>query len=187
MSRFRILIVPVGNQAIGPWVERLMNQLAEAFRVEVQLAKPLSYPPPAFNPARRKFFANLIADYLREIAGEVDFVLGFTDVELYSVHYNSVISECHFRSRSAVISVGRLKDFLFGERPEEVFFERLYKETIRSLGHMLGLPPCSNPKCVMYPSQTLFETDYKSSNFCPECQTRLRLRFGFIPPVREVA
>ncbi len=186
MRHFRVLIVPLGN-VIGPWVERLMNQLAEAFLVEVELARPLPYPAPAFNPVRRKFFVHLIADYLREVAGEADFVLGFTDVELYSVHCNSVISECHFQARSAVISVGRLKDFLFGERPDEVFFDRLYKETIRALGHMLGLPPCRNLRCVMYPSQSLVETDLKAATFCPECQLKLRLRSGTVPLLKEVA
>jgi len=181
MRRFRLLIIPVGKRAIGPWVERLMNQLAESFSVEVELARPLSYPLPAFNPCRRQFFAHLIIDYLRDIAREADFILGFTDVDIYSVHCNSVISECHLCSRSALISVGKLKDFLFGERPEDLFFERLYKETLRALGHMLGLPSCANPRCVMYPSLTLMETDLKSSSFCPECQTRLKVRFGFVP------
>ncbi len=181
MRRFRLLIVPVGRKVIGPWVERLMNQLAETFSVQVELARPLTYPLPAFNPSRRKFFAHLIIDYLRDVAREADFILGLTDVDLYSVHYNSVISECHLQARSALISIERLKDFLFGERPEDLFFERLYKETLRSLGYMLGLPSCRNPRCVMYPSSTLIETDFKSSSFCPECQTRLRLRFGFEP------
>ncbi len=155
-----------------------MGQLAEAFLAQIELAKPIPYPLPAFNPAKKRFFAHLIIDYLREVAGNVDFVVGLTDVELYSVHANSVISETHFQTRSAVISVGRLRDFLFGERPEEVFYQRLYKEIIRSLGQMLGLPPCRNPHCVMYPSYSLYETDLKSSNFCPECEIKLRLRLG---------
>ncbi len=177
MQRFRILLVPVGR-ASGPWLERLMSQLAEAFLAQIELAKPVPYPLPAFNPARKRFFAHLIIDYLREMAGGVDFVVGLTDVELYSVHANSVISETHLKSRSAVISLGRLRDFLFGERPEEVFYQRLYKEILRALGHMMGLPPCRNPRCVMYPSFTIYETDLKSSTFCPECEMKIRLRLG---------
>ncbi len=184
MRRPRILIVPVGK-AVGPWLERLMGQLAEAFIAQIELAKPIPYPLPAFNPARKRFFAHLIIDYLREVAGNVDFVVGLTDVELYSVHCNSVICETHFQARSAVISVGRLRDFLFGEKPEEVFYQRLYKEILRALGHMMGLPPCSNPHCVMYPSLSLYETDLKSSSFCPECLLKLRLRVGSLPFLRE--
>jgi len=175
MRKFRILLIPVGR-ASGPWLERLMGHLAEAFLAQIELAKPVPYPLPAFNPLKKRFFAHLIIDYLREIAGNVDFVVGLTDAELYSVHANSVISETHFQARSAVISVERLRDFLFGERPEEVFYQRLYKEILRSLGHMLGLPPCRNPKCVMYPPCSIYETDLKSSAFCPECEVKLRLR-----------
>ncbi len=168
------------GKASGPWLEKLMSQLAEMFMAQIELAKPVPYPLPAFNPRRRRFFAHLIIDYLREIAGNVDFVVGLTDAELYSVHANSVICETHLQARSAVISVGCLKNFLFGERPEEVFYERLYKEILRAIGHMLGLPPCRNPRCVMYPSLSLYETDLKAPSFCPECEMKLKLRVGSI-------
>jgi len=121
------------------------------------------------------------------VAGEADFVLGLTDVELYSVHANSVVSEVHFQSRSGVIALSRLREFLIGERPEEMLLARLYKEILRSLGQMLGLPPCRNPRCVMYPSTTLFEIDFKSASFCPDCEVKIRLRFGNIPLLREAA
>ncbi len=186
MRRPKFLIVPMGN-VLGPWIERLMRQLAEAFAAEVQLGRPISYPLSAFNPARKKFFCHTIIDFLREIAGEADFVLGLTDVELYSVHSNSVVSEVHLQARSAVIALGRLREFLMGERPEEVLFDRLYKEALRSIGHMLGLPPCPNPRCVMYPSRTPFETDLKQATFCPECLIKMRLRLGSIPLLREAA
>ncbi|WP_022852578.1 archaemetzincin [Thermodesulfatator atlanticus] len=186
MARRSILLVPVGRVS-GPWIEKLMNQLAESFLARIELTNPVPYPPSAFCLRRKRFFAHFLIDFLRQHAGDVDFVVGLTDAELYNIHYNSVISETHFQARSAVISVGKLREFLFGERPEELFYKRLYKEILRSLGHMLGLGPCLNPHCVMYPSLSLMETDLKSSRFCPECALKLRLRFGEIPLLREAA
>ncbi len=186
MRQPKVLIIPIGN-VLGPWIERLMHRLAEGFAAEVQLGRPIPYPLPAFDPTRKKFFCHTIIDFLRQIAGEVDFVLGLTDAELYSVHANSVVTEVHFQARSAVITLGRLREFLLGEHPEEVLFDRLYKEVLRSLGLMLGLGGCVNPRCVMHPSNTAFEIDLKDASFCPECLVKIRLRLGSIPLLREVA
>ncbi|AEH45698.1 peptidase zinc-dependent [Thermodesulfatator indicus DSM 15286] len=186
MNKPFMLLVPFGKVS-GPWLEELIKELAETFHSQVELTRPLSYPPSAFCFKRRRFFAHLLIDFLREKAGPVDFVIGLTDAELYSVNYNSVISESHFQARAAVVSVNKLRDFLFGERPEELFLERVFKEILRSFGHMLGLGPCFNPRCVMYPSLSLVETDLKSSSFCPDCSLKLRLRFGDIPILRKAA
>ncbi|OAG26826.1 archaemetzincin [Thermodesulfatator autotrophicus] len=186
MKRPLMLLVPLGKVS-GPWLEELIKEIAENFQTQVELTRPLPYPPSAFCFRRRRFFAHLIIDFLREKAGPVDFVVGLADAELYNVHHNSIISESHFQARAAVISVNKLRDFLFGERPEELFRKRVYKEILRSFGHMLGLGHCRNPRCVMYPSLTLMETDLKGNSFCPECSLKLRLRFGEIPLLRKAA
>jgi archaemetzincin len=41
------------------------------------------------------------------------------------------------------------------------------------LGHTYGLQHCSDPKCVMYFSNTLGETDRKRDKFCPQHQAEL--------------
>ncbi len=187
MRQLKVLVVPIGPVSGGPWLERLLRELAEGLAMEIQLSRPIAYPGPAFNPARKKFFSHTIIDFLREIAGQVDFVLGLTEAELYSVHANSVWSEVHLGSRAGVIALSRLREFLVGERPEELLCQRLYKEMIRALGQMLGLRSCANPRCVMYPPRTLFELDLKGVALCPECRFRLRLRFGNLPLFREAA
>ncbi len=170
----RILVVPIGK-VFGPWLERFLQGLSDFWRVQVELTNPIAPPPAAFNPRLRKFFCPYLAEFLRSVARDVDFVLGLCEEELYSPTRPLVFSESHVSARTAVISVQALREFLFGPEPEVLFVERLRKEAVKALAHLLGLPPCRNPKCVMFPASTLMELDIKSSEFCPECQMKLRL------------
>gem|GEM_PF-2097205 len=186
MGHIKLLIVPIGRIR-GPWLDRLLHDLAHGLAMEIQLSRPLPYPPHAFSPTRKKFFSHAMVELLRNVAGNVDFVLGLTDAELYSVQANSTFSEVHLSSRSAIIGLGPFRDFLVGDRPEELMRERIYKEVLYTLGKMLGLSTCINPHCVMYPSRGLLELDLKQPRFCLECRFKLYLRLGNIPLLKEAA
>ncbi|RUM88135.1 MAG: hypothetical protein DSZ24_04580 [Thermodesulfatator sp.] len=170
----RILVVPIGR-VFGPWLERFLQDLSNFWQAELELARPITPPAAAFHPRLRKFFAPYLVDYLRSLSRDVDYVLGVCGEELYSPRSPIVFTEVSFSSQAALISARLLQEFLFGPEPENVFVERLRKEAIRALGHLLGLGPCSNPRCVMHPPSTLMEVDLKGTEFCPECRIRLRL------------
>ncbi|QJA05702.1 hypothetical protein FVE67_02320 [Thermosulfurimonas marina] len=170
----RVLVVPIGR-VFGPWLERFLQDLSNFWQAQLELAHPVTPPPAAFHPRLRKFFAPYLVEYLRTLSREVDFVLGVCGEELYSPRAPVVFTEVSFSSRSALISARQLQEFLFGPEPERVFVERLHKEAVRALGHLLGLGPCPNPRCVMHPPSSLMELDLKGPEFCPECRMRLRL------------
>ncbi len=170
----RILVVPIGRE-FGPWVERFLRELSDFWRAQVELAHPILPPPAAFHPRIKKFFSPYLAEFLRSLARDVDFVLGLCEEELYSPYRPMVFSEVSLSARTALVSAHTLREFLFGPEPETLFVERLQKEAIQALGKLLGLPPCRNPRCVMFPASSLMEVDMKSPHFCPECQMRLRL------------
>ncbi|MEM4713754.1 MAG: archemetzincin, partial [Candidatus Bathyarchaeia archaeon] len=56
----------------------------------------------------------------------------------------------------------------------ELFIERSTKAAIHELGHTFGLTHCKNPFCVMYFSNSIFETDRKKGIFCNVCYSKVQ-------------
>ena len=50
-----------------------------------------------------------------------------------------------------------------------LFLERAVKEAVHELGHTYGLGHCRDPRCIMYFSNTLHDTDLKGPGFCAAC------------------
>jgi len=61
----------------------------------------------------------------------------------------------------AVMSLARLHD-----RDTNVFHRRAETEAIHELGHTYGLGHCRDPRCVMWFSNTLAESDLEGTRFC---------------------
>nr|WP_243666411.1 matrixin family metalloprotease [Vulcanisaeta sp. JCM 16159] len=50
----------------------------------------------------------------------------------------------------------------------------MLKEVLHELGHSFGLDHCADPRCVMYFSNTIEDTDRKGPGYCQRCMARLR-------------
>ncbi|HLI46624.1 MAG TPA: matrixin family metalloprotease, partial [Geobacterales bacterium] len=74
----------------------------------------------------------------------------------------------------AIVSLARLKTSFYGlDEDRFKMLERLEKEVMHELGHMLGLGHCKNRSCVMYFSNTIEDTDRKSRRYCTDCKKLL--------------
>ena len=49
------------------------------------------------------------------------------------------------------------------------------KEMIHELGRVYGLDHCSYPKCIMYFSNSISDTDRKTAEFCDICKNTLEI------------
>ena len=130
----------------------------------------------SFNPARRQYYSTIILRNLKEYTHKMDaekFLL-IVDVDLYVPRLNFVFGEALFPGKFAVVSVFRLKPEFYGAAADDLLLlSRLKKEVIHELGHTFGLSHCENPKCVMYFSNSIIDTDNKLDTFCSACNLKL--------------
>ncbi len=110
-----------------------------------------------------------------------DIVLGIVPVDLYEPDLNFVFGVASPITGTAVISTYRLHNSFYGlPEDENIFIERVLKEAVHEIGHVLGLPHCPNPKCVMHFSNSIEDTDRKSYYFCENCYIKVKKALGWI-------
>lgn len=167
-------------QPIGTIDERLLERtragLEKAFpNTNVQIMEPKAVPERSHDDERGQYKSQLILEdllsHFKSRRGQV--LLGVADVDAYAGGLNFVFGEALMGDRIAVIYLRRLRqEFYGGPANEELFFERTLKEAVHEIGHTLGLGHCSDPRCVMYFSNSVIDTDFKSWRFCDRCYSR---------------
>jgi archaemetzincin len=156
----------------------LKHELKIIFDREIKTLPAVKIQKCAYNNLRKQYNARTILesnilDFKKEI---VDKILAIIDRDLYSPELNFVFGEVdRIGGRKAIISITRLREEFYNQAPNKnLFFKRILKEAIHELGHLCGITHCGNPKCVMYFSNSLLDTDNKSENFCRVCQIVLK-------------
>jgi archaemetzincin len=144
------------------------------FRVEK--TAPLTDVSEAYYSQRNQYYSTRLLIYLEKRIQRLrnGRLLGVTSVDLFVPGMNFVFGEARLPGRVGIISTHRLK----AESPNEddLFQERVTKEAVHEIGHMLGLTHCSDSVCVMHFSQHIQDTDRKHAEFCKSCHSRLEYR-----------
>jgi len=179
----KIGILRVGNVDLNV-LERVRENLNLAFpESECKIISDvLVLPSEAFDESRRQYRSDIILGLVKNYAYKThafDRVLGVIDVDVYVPGLNFVFGEAECPGKAAIISLWRLRPEFYGGSPNfEVFADRSTKEAVHELGHTLGLAHCANPFCVMYFSNSIFETDRKKSLFCNKCYSKVQMSIG---------
>jgi archaemetzincin len=171
-------ILPIG-QIDSTILERVQENLNTIFpkTTTALIAEILQIPAEAFDENRNQYRSDIILNKVRFVAGKEETserVLGIADIDIFAPPLSFVFGEAERPGKSALISLYRLRPEFYKQKTNtELFLERTTKEAVHELGHTFGLAHCSNPYCVMYFSNSIFDTDRKQSLFCSKCYLKL--------------
>jgi predicted Zn-dependent protease len=173
-SRGKIIIVPLGDLDFYQ-VNKLAANLSIAFSAGVDILQGVEVPDEAENQERGQFYATVILTKLELMRqNDNERILGLTEEDLYIPTVPFVYGEADPVSGCAVMSFYRMRLEFYGiAEDEKQIFSRAVKEGIHLVGQLFHLAACSNPRCVMYRSASMSDTDAKAEKFCDNCQRRL--------------
>ncbi len=170
----KIILCPIGDIDAAMLAE-LGQSLQDIFGCSLKKDIKADLPHAAYNSRRRQYEAvSVLSSVQKSVPSGGAKILGVVDADLYTQELNFIFGLADSSSNIALISLARLQEEFYGHaRNNRLFMQRALKEAVHELGHLLGLEHCGDIKCVMHFSNSLQDTDIKSTAFCLNCQPRL--------------
>jgi archaemetzincin len=169
----------------GTVPREVLQEAAEGLRVtyglEIKAGPALEKPQFAFNKIRNQYYATAILRRLTQSRPpeSEDPVLALTDVDLFVADADYVFGDSDRAEMTAIVSLKRLEDEPGGRPVDPAKLKRrVQTEVTRVIGHLLGLSPCDDSKCSMFPANSVREVDKKGPGLCGSCKAALGLSAG---------
>jgi archaemetzincin len=164
-----IHLIPLG---VGlDLVEQLAASLARTFHTPCRIRPETMDIGFAFDERRGQHYATAILQYLDQVSAPGVRLLAVTSSDLFVPVLTFVFGEAQLEGNCAIVSTARLHDEFYGlPAREELFRERLLKESAHELGHTFGLRHCVDWSCVMASSHAVERLDIKGAEFCRACR-----------------
>jgi len=163
---FELLVVGDYDEEL---LRRLERTLSRTFRFEVhrgRISEPVDF---ALSPERGQIDARKIVAWgaLQRTRSE-SYAVFIVDADAYVPGLNFVFGIANPVLRVAAVFTPRLES-----SDPEVFYQRLEKEVLHEVGHLLGLDHCHREGCVMNFSNSVSDVDRKSRFYCQRCLSLL--------------
>ncbi|WP_440060032.1 archaemetzincin family Zn-dependent metalloprotease [Thermogladius sp. 4427co] len=181
-----VFIIPLTTAGVVEYIGYITSSVRESFSragLELDIVEwPETVKPSlkCYDWARLQYLASCLVNELYEyftrlrVAGS-KYVIGIGEVDGYEPGLNFVFGLAVPARKTGVVFTKRLREEYYGKKPSyDLYVERVIKEVVHELGHLLGLDHCDYKKCVMSFSNSILDVDYKERFFCEKCSLKLR-------------
>jgi archaemetzincin len=161
---------------LSPTIGILKRCLGADVLVSLEVMQP---PMVFYNWERMQYRSDYILEWLAEISKDMrgDILVALGDIDAYVPGLNFVFGQASPGAGVAAVYLRRLRPSFYGYREDlGLLAERVSKEALHEVGHILGLGHCSDKRCVMSFSNSIDEVDAKKPAFCPRCASALEDR-----------
>jgi len=175
--RARVHLVVIGTFPRA-WIDPIAQALERDLDVDA-VVEPAALPLPAFayHAPRRRYRAERLLEHLnREHQGTAssEKVLGLTSRDISTTterfHDWGILGLADLGGRAAVVSSFRMRRRASGDRA----LRRMTTTAVHEVGHVLGLPHCDEPRCLMRDAEGTMDTvDAGDGTLGPSCRARL--------------
>ncbi|WFO75827.1 archaemetzincin family Zn-dependent metalloprotease [Desulfurococcaceae archaeon MEX13E-LK6-19] len=181
----RLLIVPLTRPLILDFIDFIKDEVSTILskslgeNVEVLIWPSVENPPmKCFDWDRRQYLGSCIIEWLHSLFHEYTeeyIVVGIGYLDGYEPGLNFIFGEALPSLKICIVFTKRLNPTFYSLKYDyNLYLQRIVKEVIHELGHVLGLNHCTNRRCVMSFSNTIYDVDEKSAYFCDKCIAKIK-------------
>ncbi len=170
----KIKVMPIGLSELRI-LQYIIDLISKRFNLDVMIGARIPIDKFKKNEIRDQYRSTRILEALIDMKNsKKDAILSVADVDLYTHSLNFVFGQADPVNRVAVISIARLKPSFYGFQDyDDIILKRAGKEAVHELGHVFNLGHCDQPRCAMFFSNSLPDTDTKEDDFCSRCKRTL--------------
>lgn len=166
-----VALIPIGDVP-GQVKREASSAIRTIYDADVTIHDTQPTPASAYDSARDQYRAEEFIDIASRV-GTGNKNIGITVKDLFYRRRNYVFGLAYLDGNASVVSTYRLQTSSDGgfsnKSASEIFSDRIRKEVVHEVGHMLGLEHCGNHRCVMNFSPTVREVDVKEETLCGTC------------------
>lgn len=160
-------------------MDAAVKEIARYFNKKTIILNPIEIPLRFFNPVINQYSADSIIHLLSRLQNDsIVEVIGLTHQPVFTIkhvkaggYFDEKIFGMGYQPGNACV----VSDFTFGIPDTNIHTHRLKIVVMHEIGHNMGLPHCSDGKCIMSENNgSLRLLDNSAAAYCAQCSKKIK-------------